>query len=236
MIMLEAGERRGERSSRASTSKQRRLMGWMGQFTFDQRTLYAIRSRAPIVAPLAIVAIVNAMIGLSLRPLFLETLSGESQGVASFVTYVFWLTIFSSPVIVLAKAFLLAVVGWSIAALLGEAARLRTLVSTLLFGEVLFLIPGVLDLVVLYLRRLSGIMSAADLVVRWGLDLIVETSSPVLSAVLQGTSVFHLIWVAFLNAAFARGVGLSRAGAFVTTVGVWIALVASDVIRLSVLS
>ncbi len=234
--MLAAGERRGDRSSRASTSRQLRLRNWIGQFTFDQRTLNAIRSRAPIVAPLAVVAVVNAMIGLSLRPLILETLSREPQGVAYFATYVLWLTIFFSPVIVLAKAFALAVVGWSLAALLGETARLRSLVSTLLFGEVLFLIPGTLDLVVLYLRRLGGIMSAADLVVRWGLDLIVDASSPVLAAVLQGTSIFHLIWVAFLNAAFTRGVGLSRAGAFVAAVGVWIALVASDVIRLTVVS
>ncbi len=234
--MLAVGERQGDRSSRASTSRQLRLRHWIGQFTFDQRTLNAIRSRAPIVAPLAVVAVVNAMIGLSLRPLILETLSREPQGVAYFATYVLWLTIFSSPVIVLAKAFALAVVGWSLAALLGETARLRSLVSTLLFGEVLFLIPGALDLVVLYLRRLGGIMSAADLVVRWGLDLIVDTSSPVLSAVLQGTSIFHLIWVAFLNAAFTRGVGLSRAGAFVAAVGVWIALVASDVIRLTIVS
>jgi hypothetical protein len=195
------------------------------------RTVDTIRSRAPIGAPLLVVTVANVVMALFMWPLFSETLARDSQAISGFIAFLFWLTAVFSPVLVLTRALALAVTGWSLAAVVGERARLRHLVSIVLFGEVLLLIRGALDLVVLHLRRLGGPLDLADLAVRWGLDLVIDARSPAGVAILQDTSIFHFLWIAFLYKALSSGTDLSRAGALVVTGGLWTALVGLDIVR-----
>lgn len=231
LIMPTVGERRAGASNGKPVETRRRFKEWIGQFAFDMRTVDAIRSRAPIGAPLLVVAAANVTMALFMWPLFSETLARDSQAIIGFVAFLFWLTAVFSPVLVLTRVLPLAVTGWSVAAVVGERVHVRHLVSVLLFGEVLLLIRGALDLVVLHLRRLSGPLNPADLVVRWGLDLVIDARSPVGVAILQDTSIFHLLWMAFLYKALSSGADLSRASAFVVTGGLWTALVGLDVVR-----
>jgi hypothetical protein len=210
---------------------RQRFKEWIGQFAFNVRTVDTIRSRAPIGAPLLVVAAANFTTALFMWPLFSETLARDSQAMVGLVAFLFWLTAVFSPALALTRALPLAVTGWSVAAVVGERARLRHLVSVLLFGEVLLLIRGALDVVVLHLRRLAGPLTPADLAVRWGLDLVIDARSPVGVAILQDTSIFHFLWIAFLYKALSSAADLSRASAFVVTGGLWTALVGLDIVR-----
>ncbi len=210
-------------------------MGPSGFFAFahgshPEGSLERGSHRALLFAPLLVLSIVNFAIAMLMRPAFLHAFAGQPAGVAAFFKFMLWLTALFFPVLVLVKALVLAATGWSIAALADEWPRVRTLVSLVLFGEVLLLLRPIFDVVVLYLRGLHTLRQPGDLRVRWGLDFFLDPQSPVLAVLVQHASVFHLMWGAFLYIALPRVTALSRSMAFVITAALWIAILALDVI------
>lgn len=99
----------------------------------------------------------------------------------------------------------------------------------------MLLIPAVLNVAVLYLRGLHALREPADLVVRWGIDLVIQSPSPIFQAVVQSTTVFHVIWVVFLCLALPSVAEFSRRMAVLVAGCVWTMVVLLNVIRTSVL-
>ena len=196
-------------------------------------TLDAIRERAPLLAPLALVAVINLATALAMRPAFHHAFARQPEQLARAVEVTVWLVAVAYPIVALAKAVVLAAMAWAVAALAGAFARLRTLVSLLLYGELVLLGSAVFTAVVVHVRGLDTLRAPGDLLVSQGVDMFVDLRSPVGMAILQHTSVFYVAWFLFLCVALPGVTGVSRAVAIVTALALWASLLLFGVVRAS---
>ena len=204
---------------------------WIRQFGFDESTFTAIRDRAPAVAPLVVIAVLNVTVAVLMRPALAAALRTQPNGVAYAAEAFLWLVAVFYPAIVLAKVLLLAAVAWSVVALLEESARWRQLLSVLLFGEILMLLQATLTAIVLHLRGIGALHAPADLIVHWGVAAFIDVQNPVAVALVQHATVFHALWFLFVAVALIRSAALPRFTAVATALSVWGTTVSFDAVR-----
>lgn len=204
---------------------------WVSQFAFDSHTVDRIRERAPLLAPLLVFTALNLAVALAMREPLTRALAGQPQNVRQGFDLVFWVAAVFALLLVLVKALALAAVAWGLAALLDRVARFRALLSLLLYGELLLLLQGVFTALVLNLEGVEQIRAPSDLLVPWGVDMLVDLRSPAALAAAQHTTVFHLLWFAFLVYALPRVTGSSRGGAVFMALTLWAGIALFGVLR-----
>ena len=167
-------------------------------------SLEDIRVHQPIVPPLVAGWIFALVSAVSIRPLLLSSVPAEQAGVAKGMEVLLWAIALAAPLIQLFKAGLLTALGWAVLVLVSSSRRIRPLFSVLLYGEAILAMQGVLLAVVLHFTTGGSVSSPQDLQVSLGPAAFVPPSRPVLMAVAQCLSVFHLVWFAFLLVALRR--------------------------------
>jgi hypothetical protein len=188
--------------------------------------LDALGGRGTITAPLLIVLAVSLGTAGVTRVWGWDLVFTQSPP-ATLRTF-FWVIAFISPVIALAKGAVLALVGWSVLALLGRASRLRAVLSAVLYGEAVLALQG--PLLVLTLAFQGGVKEGG-LPAPTGLNAFVDPASPVLLAFAQGVTPVHAAWVAFLALALAACAGGSRASGATAAGFLWVLTTGLGVLR-----
>lgn len=204
---------------------------WLRQFAFGEETVRRIRDAAPVLAPLVALTLVNLAVAVAMRRPLTRGLAASPEGVRRVLDTAFWLVAVFYPVLALAKTLVLAACAWAVLALLGRDGRLRTLFSLLLYGELLLQLNGVFTALVLNLQGAGRIRQASDLLVPWGIDMLVPLHSRAALAAAQGATIFHLLWFAFLVAVMPRVTGVSRGGAAATAGTLWAGMIVFNVLR-----
>lgn len=187
-----------------------------------------LRAHEPVLAPLVLMSAFSLTTGFAIQP-FVDAAAAGEPGRALGIF--FWIIAVLAPLLAGVKALILAVLAWSGLVVLGRDLRLRPLVSVFLYGEAILALHGVAITVGLTLRGVEAISSVEDLYIPMGLDALVSLEEPVLQAVTQGTTPFHLAWAVFVAVALVKVVGLSRRAALVAAVGAWALVLSLDAVR-----
>ena len=195
-----------------------------------------IRERAPILAPFIIVVLMHVVGALSLRGPAAHALSAD-QATAVAVDWMLAILMVSSPVIVLVKALVVAALTWAVLVLLSEGARFKILASIHVYGGMLLALPAIATVVVLRLRGPGAVQGPEDLLVPMGLDVIIDVgSSPTTLALMQQTTIFHVLWVVFVSWLLCRAGGVSGRNSIVTGLALWGFGIGYAVVRAAVFS
>ncbi len=190
-----------------------------------------IRTHRPILAPIVVAWLFSLASAYSLWPLMASTLPADA---VEAVAGIFWAMAVLAPLVILAKAGVLAVVGWAVLMLVNSERRLRPLFSVLLYGEAILATQGVLAAV--FVRATSGTpTSPEDLGAAMGLAAFVPASHPVLQSMASGVTLMHIAWYVFLYLAFRRVVEIERLAAGGLAALFWIGLIGLAGARASLL-
>ena len=180
-----------------------------------------IRTHRPILAPVVAGWLLAFASAWSLWPFMTRALPPEQ---AEAVGTLFWGSAVLAPFLMLAKAGVLAVVGWALLILANSERRLRSLYSVLLYGEAILAAQGVFAAILLRATTGGAVRSPEELKAALGLAALVPASSPVLQAAASGFTLMHAAWFAFLYVGFRRAVDLGRLPACVLTAFFWLAM------------
>lgn len=181
-----------------------------------------IRTHRPILVPVVASWLFSVASAYSLWPLVAGTLPAEQ---VEPVALLFWATGLLAPVLVLAKAGVMALMGWAVLILVNSERRLRPLLSVLLYGEAILAAQGVVAAAVERFANGGGPSSPQDFTAAIGLAAFVPASHPVLQSMAGGATLLHVAWCAFLYVAFRRAVGLERLAAGGLAALFWAALI-----------
>ena len=110
-----------------------------------------IRTHRPILAPIVVAWLFSLASAYSLWPVMASALPADT---VEAVAGIFWVMAVLAPLVILAKAGVLAVVGWAVLMLVNSERRLRPLFSVLLYGEAILATHGVLAAA--FVRATSG--------------------------------------------------------------------------------
>lgn len=218
-------------SERAAGAPASRASPWsrlVRQVGFLVPGLDEIRDHGPLLAPLTLVALFSLTAAFSIQPLVFEAMGGEE---GRTLAVVLWATAALSPLLVGARALILALLGWSGLVLGGRDARFRPLLSVFLYGEAILALQGVAMVLVLHLRGSGSVTGPADLHVPLGLDALVASEMPWAAGVAQTLSPLHLAWAGFVWVALRRSAGLSSGTSAAVTAMAWTFVAALAVIR-----
>ena len=193
-----------------------------------------IRRHEPVFPPLVAGWVFSVVAAVASRPLLLRALGGEQPGASSTVQLVLVFAALIAPLLMLLKALLLTAVGWAVLTLGGVESRIRPLFSVLLYGEAILMFQGVAVVLLVHLTTGGVVSSPQDLQLPLGLGAIVPPTMPVLWAVAQSVTLFHLAWFLFLTAAFRHCFGFSRARAVGLACLMWAAVLAFAAVRAQV--
>ena len=193
-----------------------------------------IRQHEPVVPPLVAGWVFSVVAAVASRPLLLRALGGEQPDASSTIQLVLVFAALIAPILMVLKALLLTAVGWAALTLGGVDSRIRPLFSVLLYGEAILMFQGVAVVLLVYLTTGGAVSSPQDLQLPLGLGAIVPPTMPVLWAVAQSVTLFHLAWFLFLTAAFRHCLGLSRARAVGLASLIWGAVLAFAAVRTQV--
>jgi hypothetical protein len=179
--------------------------------------LDSLGGRGTIAAPLLLVLAVSLATAVATRA-WGWTLLFAGPPPAALRT-VLWVVAVLSPLISLVKGGLLALAAWAVLVLLGSPARLRPVLSAVLYGEAILSLQGPLLLLMLSLQ--GGVREGA-VPAPMGLDLFVDPGRPVLLAVAHGVTPIHVAWVAFLALALSAGARSTRVHGLTVAALLWI--------------
>jgi hypothetical protein len=115
-----------------------------------------------------------------------------------------------TPVSAALKGLLFAFLAWALLVLMGGTPRLRPLISTFYYGEVILTLQALWVTGVALLLSLPPSSEPGALPVPTGLDALIPPGHISLLAVAQQVTPFYLGWVIFLALALAAHGGVSR--------------------------
>lgn len=190
-----------------------------------------IRQHEPIWPPLVAGWMFSVVAAFASRPLLLRAVGGEQPGVASTVQFILLFAALVAPLLMLLKAALLTAVAWSALALGSLESRIRPIFSVLMYGEAILMFQGVAVALLVYVATGGDVTSARDLQLPLGLGAIVPPSMPMIWAMAQHVTVFHLAWFLFLVVAFRRCAGFGRGGSLALASLLWGAVLLFSAIR-----
>ncbi len=180
-----------------------------------------IREHAPILVPLVIVVLMQTLSAWSIREPAAAALAADPTAAEAAEWLLIILLVFG-PIVTLIKTLVLAALTWAILVLLSTTSRFRPILSIHMYGAAVLALSGVATAFVLRFRGGSGLGGADDLLVPMGLDLILDLgSSPVALAIVQHTSVFHVLWVVLVTWLLRRVTSMPGASALVATLVLW---------------
>lgn len=189
-----------------------------------------LRTRAPLLAPALAVGAVTALSVAAMTPLMWIAYAGRPELLPT-VTYGVWAVTLFSPLGALVKAAALGGVAWAVLVLVDIEARYRSLVSTIVYAQIVLALQGVWIVALLWLRGRSHLQTPGDLMLSTGLDAFVHDPASPLGALARGVGPFHMAWVVVLVVGFAAVGRASWKRTSVAAAAVWTIAVAITVVR-----
>lgn len=165
------------------------------------------------------------------RPLVLGAIRGEQPGAAATIETMLLFAALAAPLIMLLKAALLTALGWAVLVLANAGRRVKLMFSVLLHGEAILMFQGVAVALLVHLTTGGKVTSAQDLQLPLGMAALVTPAEPVLWAVAQSVTVFHLAWAVFMTAAMRFCAGFGRAASLALALFFWGAVLAFTAAR-----
>ena len=151
-------------------------------------------ARTPVLEPLIVIAMLSLLTSWAMQPYIAHSLSQQGIVVQGAAQAALWLTGVLSPVAAFMKAFGAALVCWACATLLGVRMPLLKLLSIFCIAEVLFSLRDVAMWAVLAARGLQSMHTTSDLIVAFGLNAFVQSSSALSKIALQSWDCFTVGW------------------------------------------
>lgn len=126
-----------------------------------------------------------------MRSVLQNALAGEPPVTVRLAEYALWLGFVLTPAIALVKLAALGTLGWATATLLDEPLSWLTMLSALLYAEVIVIVGGAIDAIVLLLRGIDGPQGLAAHI---GFVRIPRVHSLTGAAVTNHLGVTFLVW------------------------------------------
>ena len=187
------------------------VLGWIStQLALIIPDPAEIRERTPLLAPLTFVLLASVAAAASLQPA-LGPAFALQPAVAEAARSWLWLAAVAAPALALLKAAMLSALVWAVVILVGREIRFRVLLSANVYGQAILVLSGLFTALVLRARGAAAVQSPADLLVPQGIDVFLDASqSPIVASLAQQTTVFHILWLAFMVWVLPRTTSLSR--------------------------
>jgi hypothetical protein len=138
---------------------------------------HTLESRAPVLEPLIVIAIVSLLTSWAIQPYIVHSLSQQGALAQGAAQAALWLAGVLAPISAFFKALAAALVCWACAIYLDVRIPLVKLVSVFCMAEVLFSLRDLTLWAVLAMRGLDGIRTTADLLVAFGINAFVHPAS-----------------------------------------------------------
>ena len=194
-----------------------------------------IRDHRPIFPPLVLIWIVSLTAVVALRPLIGSAMAGQPPGMASMMETVLWGTAIFAPILLLLKAGFLVAIGWAVMVMTNAGISARLLFSILLYAEAILAFQAILFALFAYFSPGGMPISPTGMQAPITLATLVSPTQPVLFAMAQAVSLFHLPWYIFLVIAIRRCAMTGWVGAFglpTLFMGLWVGFSALRVLIL----
>ena len=159
-----------------------------------QAIVRILDQRAPVVEPLAVIAIVSLVTTWMLQPFLVQALAGQGTVAQGAAQAALWLSGVLSPITAFVKAAAAALVCWSCAAFLGERLPIVKLLSAFCMAETLFSLRDVALIGVLVSRGIAAVRTSTDLLVAFGVNAFVHAPSPLQRIGIESWDVFGVAW------------------------------------------
>ncbi len=195
-------------------------------FTLLVPSLGDIRRFEPVLPPLMVGWTFSLVAAFASRPLVLGAIRGQQPGAAATIETMLLFAALAAPLIMLLKAALLTALGWAVLVLANAGCRVRLMFSVLLYGEAILMFQGVAVALLVHLTTGGNVTSAQDLQLPLGMAALVTPAEPVLWAVAQNVTVFHLAWVIFMTVAMRFCAGFGAAASLALALFFWGAVLA----------
>lgn len=158
----------------------------------------AIEERNPIFEPLVVVAVVSLFTSWAIQPYVVHALAPQGAVAQGAAQTALWLSGLLAPISALAKATMAALVCWACAVYLDEGVSLIRLVSIFCLAEMVFCLRDLSMWIVLALRGVEHIRSAGDLMVAFGVNAYLQSSSALARVAFESWDVFTVAWALVL--------------------------------------
>jgi hypothetical protein len=150
--------------------------------------------RTPIIEPLTIVTVVSLLTAWAIQPFMVRALIPQGAAAQGAAQAALWLSGVLAPLTALIKASAAALICWSCAVYLGERLSLLKLVSMFCLAETIFALRDLTMLAVLSVRGIESVRSTADLMVAFGINAFLNSSSASARVALESWDVFSVAW------------------------------------------
>ena len=168
-----------------------------------------IDRRTPIIEPLTIVASTSLLAAWAIQPFVVHALIPQGAVAQGAAQAALWLSGALAPLTALIKASAAALICWSCAVYLGERLSLLKLVSIFCIAETIFALRDLAMAGVLVARGIESVRSTSDLMVAFGVNAFLHSSSSMARVACESWDVFSVAWglVAFwmLRTLFGTG-------------------------------
>lgn len=150
--------------------------------------------RTPIIEPLTIVTVVSLLTAWAIQPFMVRALIPQGAAAQGAAQAALWLSGVLAPLTALIKASAAALICWSCAVYLGERLSLLKLVSMFCLAETIFALRDLTMLAVLAARGIESVRSTADLMVAFGINAFLNSSSASARVALESWDAFSVAW------------------------------------------
>ncbi len=157
-----------------------------------------VDERAPIVEPLIVVAVVSLVTSWAIQPYVVHALAPQGAVAQDAAQTALWLAGVFAPISALAKATMAALMCWACAVYLDQRLSLIRLVSIFCLAETVFCLRDLSMWFFLALRGVERIHSAADLMMGFGLNAYLQSSSALARVAFESWDVFTVVWALVL--------------------------------------
>ncbi len=152
------------------------------------------QKRMSIFEPLAVIATVSLLASWGIQPFLAEALASRGVLAQQTAHSALWISAVLSPFAAFGKALAGALIAWAIATFLNERLSLIKLVSVFCAAETVFCLRDLATWATLAIRGVSGIHSAADLAVPFGLNAFIQAHTVAARIATSSWDFFHVAW------------------------------------------
>jgi hypothetical protein len=179
----------------------------------SERFASVVDRRTPVVQPLIAIAIMSLITTWMIQPYVAHALVQQGPAAQGAAQAALWLSGVLSPLAAFGKALSAALVCWAFSVFLGERLPLVKLISVFCIAEMVFSMRDVTTMGVLVTRGVSGVRTAADLMVAFGVSAFLHKPSPLQRIGFETWDFFSIVWAAVVFAMLRVVFKMSRGSA-----------------------
>jgi len=153
-----------------------------------------------------------------------DTSYNEAENILNMMKSMQIIGIFLLPLFLLIGFLFTAVILWLIIRIFSDETEFKKIFSMVVHSRIILFMGSLLSLIILQLRGLQSIKSAADIQVSLGLDLFLRNPDldlP-LKAFLSNINVFSIWWIVLISLGISIAAKISRTKAIVIAIFFWL--------------